>query len=535
MTDGNIYELFEIHFPICKIMRIHNILYIYDGKSGLLAETDENQLRDIYNYRIHNNSDIPKYLKTLLSNGCFLSGKLIKIVPNNNETKYLAKNEIQEYFPRKLCLEITEECTLRCKYCFYTNENPHKRKHSNVKMDESIAFKAIDYYYDKYTEALTKVKLEDRYEMIKTVPPHIAWWGGEPFTNFDLIVKTKQYIESLDWGKYGVAISDITYNVATNLTILNDSIIKFLTENNVNLLISLDGNKAQHNMNRIYKDGTGSFDVVIHNIQTLINRHPDYCKKNIILQPVLADNIDTNEALTFIDNFFDLKRSSQKILSSLPSGQRNEGAFLTQLDFLYESYDFYINRLRLQLAKLAQEADLENILRLDRRLYREFAEFFLLEKSLSFDNPHGTNSHCRSYSCPLAVDTIFISTNGNIHCCSKVDQTFPVGNVSTGIDNDALYKVYRSYFREIDKNCKSCWAFNFCKICPAMVYSNGVPILPSKNECEHIRKRIELLIMGYIIIVSEFECLYDRLQSIFDSKEHNVKFDSKPTLIKSKS
>ena len=77
-------------------------------------------------------------------------------MPNENEIENLVLNKFEEYIPRKFTIEVTEKCTLRCKYCLFSNQLS-ERHHSEIEMDDLTMKKAVDYYYLIYTNAFKRV------------------------------------------------------------------------------------------------------------------------------------------------------------------------------------------------------------------------------------------------------------------------------------------------------------------------------------------------------------------------------------------
>ena len=66
----------------------------------------------------------------------------------------------------------------------------------------------------------------------------------------------------------------------TTNAVLLDKYMDFLVENNFEILISLDGDKFNDSY-RTFKNGTGSFDTVISNIDKLQSTYPIFFDKNI--------------------------------------------------------------------------------------------------------------------------------------------------------------------------------------------------------------------------------------------------------------
>lgn len=52
------------------------------------------------------------------------------------------------------------------------------------------------------------------------------------------------------------------FSITTNGTIINDEILELLSNEYENVSISIDGTKEAHDQNRVYKNYSGSFDLV---------------------------------------------------------------------------------------------------------------------------------------------------------------------------------------------------------------------------------------------------------------------------------
>ncbi len=113
-----------------------------------------------------------------------------------------------------LVLLLTERCNLSCAYCYTRSTREGKD------MDEETAFLAIDRFASRNSDQFGK-------------PVVVELAGGEPLLNFSLV---KSIIT------YGQTISpNIRFAVQTNATLLNDTIIDFLSDHNIGLGLSLDG------------------------------------------------------------------------------------------------------------------------------------------------------------------------------------------------------------------------------------------------------------------------------------------------------
>ena len=204
-------------------------------------------------------------------------------------------------------------------------------------MNKNIAKKAIDYYFKVFSDAISKVPKSELEQIFKIIAPGISWWGGEPFLNFSLIKFTKKYFESLPWEKLGIKSSQFVYSVATNFTVINKDILDFIIDSDMFLFISLDGGEKEHDTNRIFSNGQGSFSSVIKNISFLLQKHPTFCKKRLVIQSVKAENIDINSAYNFINQNFNIEENEQKkILKYISHEQKKIKQYLPTSAFNLE-------------------------------------------------------------------------------------------------------------------------------------------------------------------------------------------------------
>lgn len=132
---------------------------------------------------------------------------------------------------KSVTLTITEDCNLNCVYCY--------EKHKRIKaMDFETAKKILDY----------ELNVDDGFEHVL-----IDFFGGEPFLEFETIVRIVEYL------KKGIFKKTFELYVITNGTLVHGEIQDWLIENYgfIDVTLSLDGNKLMHDMNRC-----NSFDLI---------------------------------------------------------------------------------------------------------------------------------------------------------------------------------------------------------------------------------------------------------------------------------
>lgn len=145
---------------------------------------------------------------------------------------------------------LTEECNLRCKYCYMTSKNSFK------KLNFEVAKKAVDYI----------LNARDIYSLDSVVWDFI---GGEPLLEIDLMDKICDYIKKRMYELNHPWFNDYMISFATNGILYHTKKVQdFIKKNRLHLSIgiSIDGNKIKHNMQRVYADGRGSYDDVVKNV-----------------------------------------------------------------------------------------------------------------------------------------------------------------------------------------------------------------------------------------------------------------------------
>lgn len=150
----------------------------------------------------------------------------------------------------KITLLPTYACNLACPYC-YQGQNKRTKK-----MDATGAERVLHFLEDaaregRQTDSIDKVAA--------------SLYGGEPMMD---IVGVEFFVRGAS------AIADayelpILFSMTTNLTLLDDKVIALVREYNIEIQVTIDGPKYFHDKRRIYRDGRGTFDDIIKNLQKL--------------------------------------------------------------------------------------------------------------------------------------------------------------------------------------------------------------------------------------------------------------------------
>lgn len=160
-----------------------------------------------------------------------------------------------------LYLIVTDNCNLRCSYCFINNNMP-KNYHYDF-MPFSVAKKGIDMFF---------VNLAKNPPEYSSLTKTIFFYGGEPLLNFKIIKQSIEYIESAYKNEVRTMGEKFRLSIVTNGTIINEEIAKFIgAHNNLDIAISIDGPKNIHDKKRRDMDNKGTFAKAIRGLEILQN------------------------------------------------------------------------------------------------------------------------------------------------------------------------------------------------------------------------------------------------------------------------
>ncbi len=144
-------------------------------------------------------------------------------------------------------LHVTNECNLRCDYC-YISKTPDE-------MDVARGRQAVD--------AVVRSALRHGFRRIK-----LKYAGGEATLNFPLVMAVHAYARECA-ARHGLTLEGV---VLSNGVAIGERMIRHLRESDIRLMISLDGIGDQHDAQRRFVNGRGSFAHVDRTLDRLVQR-----------------------------------------------------------------------------------------------------------------------------------------------------------------------------------------------------------------------------------------------------------------------
>ncbi len=142
-----------------------------------------------------------------------------------------------------LCILPTEQCNLRCSYCY--------EDYKNGEMSAATQ-KALILWLKRNLKKYTSL--------------HVEWFGGEPLVAKEVIFSmSKQMIELCRQAR-----KPFTASIVTNGTLLDLEVFKKLLECHVTgYQVTIDGVKETHDKLKIHADGSGSYDKIMENLSAI--------------------------------------------------------------------------------------------------------------------------------------------------------------------------------------------------------------------------------------------------------------------------
>lgn len=389
----------------------------------------------------------------------------------------------QLYNLKQLVFEVTDGCNLKCKYCGYGDlyTGYDARKDKKLQLEDAIA--VIDYLVNLWRQY--RKKSTDQTVMV-------SFYGGEPLINMNLIQSVVANLESIQDSP-----RDFSYSLTTNGMLL-DKYIDYLVEKEFHVLISLDGDERGQSY-RVDHNGQNSFNRVYDNIVKVKNKYPDYFDRHINFNSVLHDRNSTYITSKFIKNNFGKNPRLSPLNNSGISSEKNEEfhrMYKTTLQGINSKEEFE------DLLNEGQELEMPFIHELMMDIFRNSGNVFsnyndLLLPPPSAQYPTGT---CLPFS-----KKVFVTVNGKILGCERIDHKFAVGQISDGnvnIDIAHAVKMQNRFYEKLEKQCDKCANQEDCPQCVYQIdYTDEMKIICksfiSYNKQNEIRIQRKNILLKY--------------------------------------
>lgn len=437
---------------LVQLFKTPNAYYAFDAVKGKLIEIQ----KELYKYLKDEKNGVdgaPRELLEFQEQGFFCGKSPVKRI------SHPYTDVLDVYMERKVSkvtLQVTQQCNFRCTYCIYSEDhNLQQRSHSNRKMDFTVAKRAVDFL---------------REHSIDSPGVNIGFYGGEPLLNFELVRQVIEYSKKIFYGKV------LTYSLTTNGSLLEDDIVDFLKENDVSLMISLDGPKSIHDRNRRFGNGEGTYDVVMSKIQRIRERHPDYWESiqySMVMDPVNdfaeISRICQNEVII-----------PQKLVASIVDMDYDETVVEVSEKYV-ENYEYSKFLAFLACWNRYPEERVSPIsIRYVKSILGQLYHIDMMGELRETDIPSGP--------CIPGAMRMFVDVDGQIFPCERVSEqtdAMKIGNIESGFNLDKVRQLLE-IGKLTEDSCKDCWCFRMCNQC-AKRADAGKGELMSQVRLRHCR------------------------------------------------
>lgn len=367
----------------------------------------------------------------------------------SEDMKYLKPMYNPQNVVKAMCLNVSHDCNLRCKYCFASQGDFHGQR---LLMDLETGKRALEYLIENsgYRRNL-----------------EVDFFGGEPLMNFNLVKELVKYGREIE----GAHNKHFRFTITTNGTLLTDDKIDFINENMDNCVLSLDGRKCVNDLMRPTVGGKGSYDTIIPKFKKLISKRGD---KDYFIRGTF-----TNENLDFSEDLMDYYKQGFKKTSIEPVVTDEKEPYAIRAEHLQKILDEY------------------------EKLSKEYIEIKKEDKEFSFfhfiiDLSQGPCAVKRTVGCGAGSEYIAVTPEGDIYPCHQFvgEKEFKMGDIFNGIKRTDIRDSFKTANVYTNEDCPECWARYYCSGgCHANAYyANNDIHKPYKIGCEMEKKRIECAI-----------------------------------------
>jgi uncharacterized protein len=295
----------------------------------------------------------------------------------------------------------------------------------------------------------------------------IDFFGGEPLLNIEVVKDIVTY------GRQQAALHNkhFKFTLTTNAVLLTDDIIEYLNENEISVVLSLDGRPDVHDRMRPNCGGNGSYAAVQSNISRLVESRNN---ENYYVRGTFTKlNVDFDADVLHMADLGYKQLSVEPVVGEDPAYAFTE----KELPEIYAAYD------RLAEEYLARKRDGQDF---------NFFHFTL-------DINHGPCVAKRLAGCGAGHEYFAVTPEGDLYPCHQFvgREEYKMGDVWEGMVAQERSLEFRRTHIFNKQECPECWARYYCSGgCHANAQAMNDDITkPYQLGCQLQKYRLECAIM----------------------------------------
>lgn len=355
----------------------------------------------------------------------------------------------------RLTLNVANKCNMNCGYCYANGGTYHSKENL---MSLNVAKKAIDIFAKRYGEIGS-----------------IKFIGGEPLLNKTVVCGVCDYVAEMYATKRISEMPD--FIIATNGTILDDTIIEYSVRYNWRVGISFDGPEKIHDIVRKFRNGNTTVSVIKDNIQKWKIATEGKCPSSV---NACYSGVHQKNSVTVTDSikYMNEELGIEKV--NIVPVDASKDSFFKLID-----NNCFVDAIK-------------EILNNKSANYRKymFTKLKKMEKMLR------THLSASEYVCKAGLSTFGISTKGVVSPCHMLtdENEFYMGTVKDKnlFQNESFQIVQhklKAYNRYESEKCKNCFANRLCIGClGGNNFRTGNSYVSDRVVCTMIKGAVEELL-----------------------------------------
>ncbi len=356
-----------------------------------------------------------------------------------------------EHTLNNLSLNISNDCTLKCRYCYANGGVYHSPKQM---MSIETAEKALECFYSRF-EHINKV----------------TFFGGEPTQNLPVMSFVCEYVQIRNSDRE----NKTALGLMTNGTQVTKELIDLINKYDIQVTVSFDGTKEMHDIARVFPDGKGSGQVVLDNIKEL----QKYTSQPTAIEVTYHKQHEANHVGIMDINRYIKENIGDIEIHLVPMGckhnEKIEDLDLSNLNTFLNTVDEVLSEEGKGLSYTFVDRIMES----------------LQEKRSSL------------YICDAAINSLSVTASGAIYPCAvMIDKESEWGGSIYDQDvfnSEAFNKMLSRYvsFNKVENTyCSECFANTVCYGCLGMnTITKGNPFELDEKMCELNKKMLEKIVI----------------------------------------
>jgi uncharacterized protein len=377
-----------------------------------------------------------------------LRGKTLFGVADGRETGGYCENHEANpgtQWVKALCLNVAHDCNLACKYCFAGLGRFGGRPQI---MTPEVAEKALDF-------------------VLKASGPRrfidVDFFGGEPLMAFPTV---KAFVKAARKKGPGHG-KDFRFTLTTNCVLLDREALRFLNDEGISLILSLDGRPQVHDGMRVFRDGSPSYAIAMENAQEAVQSRKG--------QDYYVRGTYTSLNLDFDRDVQHLYYAGFKRISLEPAVGEGHP---------WDIQECHLSELKASYSRLLEFWH-------DCRLSKAAFDFYHFDLGLQ----KGVCKERRVTGCGAGYEYLAVTPSGRIYPCHQMvgNEAMILGDVGAGVQRIDLQSSFKAARVPHKEECSKCWAKHLCGGgCHARALaSTGNVMTPDPLSCLIMKMRLE--------------------------------------------